>query len=292
MYKKLALFCSLLLGVATGYAQIAKKNAKEDNNALLWKISGKGLKSPSYLFGTLHMICQSDYVWTPAMQKALKQTAKVAFEMDMDDPALQGQMTAGMMLPAGKTLKDFYTAAEYDSLSSFAKEHHIPLDMMQQFQPFALISFMYLNVLSCTLPESYEGNIAKLAQDDNKEIVGLESVAEQMAVIDNMNADSLAHSVLSMATDLDSFKVLFADMLTLYKKQQLPELYELVISSPDYKDDLNGLLYDRNAKWIPRIKELATAQSTFIAVGAGHLWGDKGVISLLKAQGYTVVPVK
>ncbi len=291
MYKFLALGCCLLLGATLCVAQAGKKKTVVNNKSLLWKVSGNGLQRPTYLFGTLHIICPADYVWTPAMKKALDACDKVAFEMDMDDPALGPKMTASMMLPNGKTLKDFYTEADYKKLTELAAKSNIPIQMMQGFKPFALVSFLYLKAVSCSLPDSYEGNITKLAQADGKEILGLETVEEQMKVVESMNSDSIAQSVLHIAEDLDSFKSTFNQMLTVYKKQDLPTLYQLILESPDYKEDLDALLFDRNRKWVPIITGMAHKQSTFIAVGAGHLWGDKGVIELLKQQGYTVTPV-
>lgn len=293
MYKFLMLSCGLLLAAVSCLAQPGKKKTVTDKDrSLLWKVSGNGLGQPTYLFGTLHIICPGDYVWTPAMQQALDASEQVAFEMDMDDPSLQSQMTASMLLKDGKTLKDFYSEEDYKKLTQIAGQQQIPIAMMQQFKPFALISFLYLKAVSCSIPDSYEGNITKLAQAGNKEILGLESVEEQMKAVESMNSDSVAHSILTIAEDLDSFKATYNQMLTVYQQQDLPSLYRLILESPDYKDDLNALLFDRNRKWLPSIIEMATERPTFIAVGAGHLWGDRGVIALLREKGYTVEAVR
>lgn len=292
MHKKLILLCcSLFLGITLAFAQKNKTKSADGNQSLLWKISGKGLKQPSYLFGTLHIICPSEYLWTDAMQKAFSASKKAVFEMDMDDPTLQSRITAGMMLKNGKTLKDFYTEEEYKQLTDIAAQNQIPLQMMQGFSPFALVSFLYLKAITCTIPDSYEGNITKLAMAQKKEVLGLETVDEQIKVIETMNADTIAKAVLRIASDLDSFKLTYAQMLSVYKTQNLPALYQLIIESPDYKDDLNALLFDRNQKWAPAIALMAKVQPVFVAVGAAHLWGDKGVITLLRQQGYTVEPV-
>jgi len=282
----------MLLSAAPLCLARQKQEPGAGDRSLLWKISGKGLQRPSYLFGTLHIICPGDYVWTPAMDEALKKSEKVAFEMDMDDPSLQQEMAAGMMLKGGKTLRDFYTEEEYKKLTSLMAQQGMPVPMMQQFTPFALISFLYLKAVSCPIPDSYEGHLTKDAQAQHKEILGLETVAEQMKVIEDMNPDTVARSVLQMVEHIDSFKNVYDTMLSLYKKQDLPALYGLIIQSPDYKDDLDALLFSRNRKWVPLIEDMVHTQATFIAVGAGHLWGDKGVIALLREQGYQVEPVR
>jgi uncharacterized protein YbaP (TraB family) len=284
MYRKITLLCSLLLSAAAAFAQ--------NNNSLLWKISGKDIKQPSYLFGTIHLICHSDYVWTPIMQKALDSSAKVAFEMDMDDPDLLMEITKGMSLSDGKSSKDLYTEDDYKQLAAYAKENGIPVEIIDTQEPFSLLSMLYMKMLSCSIPESYEGNIMKLALQGDKEIVGLETVEEQLTVINSMSNDSIGHTVVEMIKNMNDFKVQYQQMVDFYKQQKLPALYDILLETPDYKGDLNTLLYDRNAKWISEIEILANAQPTFIAVGAGHLWGDKGVIALLKKKGYKVEPVK
>ncbi len=54
---------------------------------------------------------------------------------------------------------------------------------------------------------------------------------------------------------------------------------------------LNRLLEPRNRLWIPRIKKAMQDKSTFFGVGAAHLGGENGLISLLEKEGYKVRPV-
>jgi len=289
MFRSVIVLCFLLLWRPTGHAQQAAP--ADTDKALLWKISGKGLKQPSYLFGTIHMICENDYTWTPEMEQVLKGAKKVALELDMDDPELQTNVAAGLILE-GKTLKDFYSAEDYSRLSDYAEKNNLPLAMMQQIKPFAIMALLYAKVLPCDVPFSYESKFVTAAQEQHVEVVGLESVKDQLDVFDHMNQDSAAHQLLDMLVHMDSAKAEYGRMLAAYNSQDLPALYSLVLESPDYKDDLDMLLFDRNRKWIPGIEKMAAQQATFIAVGAGHLWGDKGVIALLRKKGYTVTPVR
>ena len=65
---------------------ILKLPVNKDNNTLLWEISGKDLKKPSYLFGTFHILCKDDIQFSENLQTALKASQQVYFEMDLDDP--------------------------------------------------------------------------------------------------------------------------------------------------------------------------------------------------------------
>ena len=72
----------------------------------------------------------------------------------------------------------------------------------------------------------------------------------------------------------------------------MPALYDTILDSSTESDNIDEFLGKRNEKWISRMVEKMDQQPVFFAVGAGHLWGDTGLISLLRNEGYTVTPVK
>ncbi len=296
MYRLALLFVSIVIGLSACTAHAKKNPVKStDNKSLLWRITGNGLKKPSYLMGTIHAICASDYLWTDSMQKAFESTQKVCFEMDLDDPALQITLATAMMKGNDdKGLREYYTEEEYNKIASYLKDSlNLPVEMMQQVDPSMLAAMMATKLVSCEVSESYEGNIMKLAQKKEMEIVGLETAEQQLAIFENMNSDSTATGLLQMIESMDSMRQEYNKLLASYKAQDLPAMYDLIIHSPDMKGiDLNDFLFNRNKNWIPQIKKMTAAQPMFIAVGAGHLWGDEGVINLLRQAGYTVEPVK
>ncbi|MBV8759234.1 MAG: TraB/GumN family protein [Deltaproteobacteria bacterium] len=58
----------------------------------------------------------------------------------------------------------------------------------------------------------------------------------------------------------------------------------------DHEDDV--MVFQRNARWIPQLEQLFTDNGVFVAVGADHTIGDKGIISLLRARGFTITRLK
>ena len=89
----------------------AKKG--QPSRGLLYKISGKDLKKPSYLFGTIHVICPTDMFSMETLGGYLDQTDQLIIELDMDDAAEMQAMGKGLVMPDGKTLNDFLTPAQY-----------------------------------------------------------------------------------------------------------------------------------------------------------------------------------
>lgn len=286
-------FCSLLLGVPV-YASIDTSVTNSGNdNALLWEVSGNGLATPSFLFGTIHLICEADYFWTDAMQQALSQCQQVAFELDMDDAALQTQISNGLMLKDGQRLQDFFTEEQYEQLTTNLMEYAaLPINMMESMKPFAVLSFLSLKAINCPIPQSYEAKIVVIAQQQNKTIIGLEAAADQIAILDNLQSDTLADMLLIYSSKIDLLKLQYQELLAAYKSQDIKTIYQLIENSPDYSIDLDHLLHERNKKWVVHLAAIMPQQSTFVAVGAGHLAGEQGVIALLRKKGFILTPVK
>ena len=264
---------------------------KNVDKTLLWRVSGKDLKTPSYLFGTIHMLCQDDYIWTDAMKKSLAECKQVCFELDMDDPSVLMGAAAGMMSTDEKKLEDYFTPEQWTRLSRFMKDSAgADLNQMQMMKPMVLESILASKTVACDFPVSYEANIMELAQKAKKNIVGLEAVEEQVAVFNSLPDDTVVASLMQMTDSFRESKAEYAKMIAAYKAQDLPGLYQQVKDSKELGDNLGTFLDDRNKKWIPRMAKMMT-QPTFFAVGAGHLWGQEGVINLLRKAGFTVTPV-
>ena len=116
-------------------------------------------------------------------------------------------------------------------------------------------------------------------------------MAFQTSLFDEIPYEDQAEDLSEILNDRSAMEEIFDFMITVYKKEDIEQLYE---ASADYFSDqeLEVLLHERNKDWIPKIVEMAKDKPTFFAVGAGHLGGEEGVISLLKGAGYTVKPIK
>lgn len=261
-------------------------------NALLWEISGNGLNKPSYLYGTIHMICAKDFFLGEQLKKKFSSTSKLYLEIDMDDPAMNMKMLQLSMLK-DKKLKDFFTDTDYSKLTGFFKDSiGMPLTFFGTMKPFVLFSLITLKTLPCEKQESYEMTFVKMAKDQGKEVLGLETVEDQIKVFDDMPDTTQAQMLMSYVNNFDQQKKEFAKMIGFYKNQNLDSLYEQITSSPDIAGSEDALLFNRNQNWISVIEKAAKDEPVFFAVGAGHLAGEKGVINLLRKQGYTVTAVK
>jgi len=144
----------------------------------------------------------------------------------------------------------------------------------------------------CANPVSYEENIMAKAQKDHKEIVGLEEPAEQIALLDNIPIDSVVKDLMDELNGKQDDNGDYEKMVRAYKSQDLPALYVLLKKSDGLGTDIGAFLDERNKKWIDRMVDKMEQKSVFFAVGAGHLWGNNGIITLLRKAGYTAEPIK
>jgi uncharacterized protein len=292
--KKIIALITALSSLLTGYTSEAQQKSTQKDQSLLWRISGKDLTKTSFLFGTIHMICPGDFLWTEKMKESFKKTDKVCFEMDLDDPSVMMQAAMGLIDQTGKKLKDYFTPEQYVILERYVKDSlGMDIATFEQMKPVALLSMVGTSGVSCQNPVSYEDSLMKIAESQNKEILGLESANEQLEVLGTIPIDTVIAQIMDAIqnnnqNDSDEFNML----VNAYKKQDLPALYALLTSTKDITNSMDMFLDDRNKKWIPRMKDKMGHTSIFFAVGAGHLYGDMGVISLLRKDGYTVEAVK
>ncbi|MFL9845889.1 TraB/GumN family protein [Flavobacterium rhizosphaerae] len=282
--KRLFVFLGMLLTTFGTQAQHLEKG-------LLWKISGKEIKQPSYLFGTVHITCNA--IIDENVVSALNATRQLYLEVDMDDPALPSKMMSGILMKDGNKISAMASAEDYALLDTFLTEKlSMPLALADRFKP-ALLSMMLTNVVLDCQPQSYEQELMQVAKANNEEIYGLESIADQMAVFDEIPYDKQLEELIKMAKgNLAKEKEDFIKLLEVYNSKDLNKIMKLV---KEQDSEITGnediMLNDRNKKWVPEIIAAAKNTPTFFAVGAAHLGGENGVIVLLRKQGYTVEAV-
>ncbi len=284
------LFLSLLTSYVQGFAQPSED---KNNKSLLWKISGGDLNKPSYLFGTIHIVCPENYIWTDKMETAFQRSEEVCFEMDMDDPAVMLSVSEGLKDNSGKTLKDYFSPDDYTRLSDYMHDSlGMSIMMFNNMRP-SILPFIFSGKSShCEVSVSYEDKIMAAAHTAGKDVKGLEKPAEQIALFNILPADSVIKDVMDIVNGVKKEDTNYHKLIAAYISQDIPALYEMIRATNDLGSNASAFIDDRNIKWVPRMVDMMDQKSMFFAVGAGHLWGDNGVINLLKKEGYIVSPVK
>ena len=283
----------LLLNSCTAQNNSISLKTNDTDNTLLWEISGKQLTAPSYLFGTFHLICKDDIPFGTQLNKAIKSTDEIYMEMDMDDPATMMGGLLLMNMRGDSTLKKLYKDEEYKKVENFFNDSlHIPIGMFQKMKPFFLMAMLYPKMLPCKTISGVETELMTLAKENKKEIKGLETMAFQAAVFDSIPYTQQAKELLKTIDSLEAYKKYFDTMVRVYKSQQLNKIEDLFSKSEfGMQDNQDILLDNRNKNWVNQLNVILKKESVFIAVGAGHLVGNMGLINLLRKEGYTLRPI-
>jgi uncharacterized protein YbaP (TraB family) len=295
MMKRLLFYSLLTILFMSCKAQSDHSFVKQKNdNTLLWKVSGNGLKNPSFLFGTFHLLCKEDIHLSDQLKKAMKTSDKIYMEMDMDDPST---MLGGMLYMNMKndtTLESLYTPEEYQRLKNyFSDTLKMPVMLLQRAKPYFLVALLYPRMMNCASPVGVEEELMKIAKEDKKEIKGLETIQFQASVFDSIPYEWQAKELLKNIDSFSIYKSEFETMLDFYKKQQLDSIKSLMGKSESGEEKYDDLLLNnRNKNWVKQLKEIMKNESVFVAVGAGHLVGEMGLIKLLKKEGYKVEPLQ
>lgn len=289
-----AIFVTLSFIVSNVQAQAAK--TAPPTSGILYEISGKNLKKPSYLFGTIHMICEKDMFPAEKLNGYLDQTEQVMLEIDMDDQTEMQKAIRGVMLTDGKTMKDYLTPKEYAKIDELFKNYvGISFDNLQKFKPLASATFLLSSpkILGCQPPVVYDNFLAQTATAKKMPVIGLEKVETQIAVIDSQPLQRQIKALNEMAANPEKSAGEFKALYQTYLTQNSDDIYNLVVKQMKGDDfPLEKFIDERNKNWIPLIEKTIVVTPSFIAFGGGHLGGENGVVKLLRAKGYKLTPIK
>lgn len=289
LYSLLWLLGTILVFLAG--CKTSESAAVKSDNSLLWKIEGKNLKTPSYLLGTIHILPQKDFFLSEAMKQALASTQQVVLELDMDDPAMGTNMLQNASMSDGSTLDKLLSAEDYQKLDVLVKKSTgVGVEVFNKWQPMLVASVAMQQMMDNQIA-SYEMTLVRMAQEAQKEVKGLESIQEQTEAMATIPFPQQAKYLSEMLNDFDKQKALFGKMVELYKSQNINALLDYMVEESGGIDFSTVLLNQRNHKWIPKIGSIASEKSTFFAVGAGHLPGKDGVLTLLRKAGFRVTAV-
>ena len=284
--------------VMTSLMTLGQEKNKKDFNTLLWQISGNGLSRPSYLFGTIHMICSEEALLSDSLKTAIVNSDAVYFEVDMDNLFEMLGVMRKMKMRNDTTLADLLTKEDYSKVKDYFEKNEtlLPFSVLETCKPLLAASMLMEGNTGCETPEAMEEVIMKEAKQHNKNVKGLESMSFQMSIFDTIPYKMQAMQLVKYVDDADKGTSDDAQdydkLMQAYRDQDLSKLEELTKTTDMGMANFTDiLLYNRNKNWVEKLKTILPDHSVVVAVGAGHLPGDKGVINLLRKAGYIVKPV-
>jgi uncharacterized protein len=270
--------------------------AQNGSTPLIWEV-----RSPTntiFLFGTIHVGARKMYPLSPAVEQAFAASQVLALEADPTQPgaAIDGMANAAYKAPDNIT--------RHISPELMAKVEQV---LPQVGLPIEYARAMHPGMLAMTIAmleigrQGYDASLgldihlARRAKEQGKRIVELESLQEQLALLQSFSPalqagmlDAAVQSVQNgaLATEL-------RDLVAAWRTGNAEGLLEQLQKDtedlpPELAREYDDMLYTaRNRGMADKVVAMLEGNApTFVAVGAGHLLGPTGLVELLQAKGY------
>lgn len=288
-----------LLLAALFFVHSAATNGQNLEKSVFWEITGKGMKKPSYLFGTYHVVNASYLDEVPKVKQAFSGADQVTVEMVLDSSKLQAMGIMALM--PDKKLSGMISKEDYDLVAEEVKAiMGVDLAMFDQLKPISisvLLTLMYIRQDQAEMLAKYTGApldiyFASEGKSKGKKVNTFETMEEQMKILyDGETPEKQAEHLVAFVKSKDEMKATQKELTDHYFNGNLNAMYALSEKYADEMGDLTYILDDRNVRWMEMLPGLLKDGSQFVAVGALHLTGKKGLITMLRSAGYTVKPL-
>lgn len=260
-------------------------------NTLLYQIKGpKG--ETSYLFGTVHIIPDSLFYFPNKLVKTLAKADELVLEIGDINNQLKAQQ---LMVLENGTCFDIFTPSQKDSVLEWgAALMHVNKDVFEKSfsknKPFTLMQLSIQKMMLSPF-KMVEMELMSYARSNKQKVSGLETMEYQIGIFDQLPDSVMAEMIMEGIRFPEKADKMNDEMYQLYQAQNVEGLAKLINNSEEMTGANDALLYQRNNNWIPLMEAKMKEKVCFFAVGAGHLGGENGVIALLKAAGYKLIPI-
>ncbi len=251
-----------------------------------------------WLLGSVHYLRESDYPLPPNIDRLYEQSDGLVMEIDFDDldafaaPALFAQ--AGTLTP-DRTLQDELAPSLYESAEAMAVELGLDWSIAAHYEPWMLAVVLMdlgMNSMGFDSDLGLEQHLLRLASRDGREILGLETLEDQIGIFDGLSSNEQADLLAQTLAELDSAEQMMDELLGAWREGRLDALADQLIADFETIPELyRALVTDRNQRWLVRLESLLSDDESYlVVVGALHLVGEGSVVELLRDQGFTVTP--
>ena len=279
---------------------------------ILYRISGNGLESPSYIVGTYHLAPASFVDSIPGLIRAIEETQQVCGELDMMDafkPENATRLLQALMLPEGTTLTSLLTEDQLGRLNALLLEvlgtnlnDETYAAQADKMTPVALSTNLTLASYMKEYPslnpmELIDNYFQMVALQNGKPVKGFETVDFQMQTLYGAPLQKQVDDLMCLVDHFDEAMELATRITAAYFSQDFQQLEaileeEMEGSCAATPEEEAALIDNRNHNWVIMMPDMMAEQPTLFAVGAAHLCGEQGVLKLLEKSGYTVEGVK
>jgi len=266
---------------------VVKKNKSQDS--LLWKIEMPGTGQVSYLFGTMHVRDLRAFGWLDVAKQYVADAEVFATEFDFAETDSEA-LALALELPEGKDLEQWLSPQAWRNLDRYAsKKFSSSAEAFRYQHPMTVSTALSMAFLLEESAHSLDETLWQYARSLGKPTTGVETFADQLDTLRNIPFEQHLKGLTWLLKNYGRHKTRLHKMMRRYADGEIQALYQS--AKKDAKGMRKILLYRRNELMARRFAEIASEQSLFCAVGAGHLAGGKGMLRLLKKAGFKIKPI-
>ena len=262
---------------------------KKRKHSLLWKAIDKDTSIESYIYGTIHIRDEQVYFLFDLLKKLIAGCEVFIAEYPLDSD--NSEFIQYMHFENEGHLRDFLDKKKYDKLNKqLQKTFGVDLDRLGYFKPMVIENMLTESLFGMDYPFPMDILLWNYAKSLGLELVGAETLQEQINIMKSLPVKDQVKSLVEIGRNTKKFKKKIEKLTGYYKNQNLPLLYKKSAKSLGKMRKI--LIYDRNVRIANTFASYAKEKKVFMAIGAGHLYGEKGVLRLIKQKGFKVVPYK
>lgn len=302
-FRKLAASCAIIplaqcamvpggniASAAEAAPAAATKAATKDADPALWVV--KDDDTTIYLFGTVHVLKPGLSWFDEAVKDAFDKSDALMLEMVLpeDQAEIQQVMLPLAIDPERTALSSRLDNAQRAAYYAAMDKVGLPATQFDIFEPWfaaVTLSVAPLAKLGYDPEQGAEKQLTRFAKSTGKPIAGFEDLEEQLGFLDRLPADAQLSYLNSVVRDIDKMGPTLDTLVAQWAAGNPEALAETMNESmAETPEVAEALLFARNARWADQIKTRMDEPGTvFVAVGAGHLAGDRSVQVLLAERG-------
>jgi uncharacterized protein YbaP (TraB family) len=280
--------------IAALAAWLAAATAAADPPA--WRIAGRNGGEVA-LLGSMHVLRSSDYPLPALVDELFARADVVVMEMDLDDlepAAMQSALLTAALLPPNETLESVLEADVYDEAARRASAMGLDIALLARLEPWLVAITMLdlgLRKIGFEAERGLEQYLVSKAAAAHKDIVGLETIGQQVRIFDELSAHDQEALLEQTLDELENGGTLMGALAEAWRGGELETLTdELLGDFDDFPELYESLVVRRNAEWTDELDRLlGDGRRYLVVVGALHLVGRDSVVQRLEARGHRVV---
>jgi len=226
----------------------------------------------------------------PIVEEKIEECAAFAAEFNFEE-AQAFQADNQTKITEDQTLKSLFKPKKYEKIATFLeKQTGMDIAFFDQQKPFVIYQLITETLFQKDMPFALDRYLYEHAKAQNKMLTGVETFAEQMAIMEKITLEEQAKILYQTVKNFKNYRKQLKKLTHLYQSGNLQQLNKSARKSMGKLRKM--MIDDRNIIMAERIIEMIDQQTTFVAIGAGHLGGKNGVLRLLKFKGMKIKPIK